>query len=423
MRCRFLFRVFLGIIVFLILIACVKEAKDTKKSNKSVLKVSSMFSGGDEEYFKRMVKQYDEDHPGVKIDLSMKDDFENYYPDIIGRIANKEGPDVAVIHMGRLNEFLRRNLLTPIPTGKDGIDPELFPQNLLGRCQKDSKLYLVPLDVFSLVVYYNTEILKQAGITEYPKKASDFISFNKKIRNNTDAVPLAIDTVPKKYQAYTLARFFLSALYQQDAQIFLNRNNKFRFNSKEGKTAYKYLKDIVHDKQFTKPGMGYEESVNVFRSGKAAAHINGTWVYGLFNETEGLTFVQKPFPPLFGKKAAWSGSHGFAIPNHTKMNDKTKKEAVRFINWMTSHSELWAKSGQIPACLPVFEKEQYRTMKNTKIQHAILQQAVTNPKVAGWQKVFDNIADILAGGIAQNLSAEDVLPQLEEATNMVLPLR
>jgi multiple sugar transport system substrate-binding protein len=381
----------------------------------------SLFTGGDGEFFDAMVKEFN----ASQHEIVMKTDtvkFDNYYTKLTAALAAKTAPDVVVMHQDRLSTFVPSGVLLPLDVyaQKAGIDLASFEQAPLNNCRIDNKLYAIPLDVHPLIMYCNLDLFAKAGITKLPESLSELFSTAETIQKKTGAEGIAADNTTATYKAYTLTRMFLSMLMEQGVTVFNADNTKANFNNEAGVKAYQALSDMVNKYKVTPKGLDYDSSVADFKLGKAAIHFNGVWVTGLFEQQPGLNFIAVKFPALFGKNAAWAGSHTFAIPVQKTIDEKKIMGAMKFIDWMTNHGYLWAKAGHVPTRKTAVNTPEFKALPHRSDYADAAKYVFATPATPKWPQCYDAISDSLEESIANGRDAKTALAKMEQTINDIL---
>ncbi len=399
-------------------------AQGTKEQSKEAsgpieITFWSLFTGGDGEFFDAMVDEFNKSQNEVY----MKKDtvkFDNYYTKLTTALAAKNAPDVVVCH--------QKNLLSYVPSGafvaldeyvsKDVLAD--YPSEPLNDCRYEGKLYSLPLDVHPIVMYYNTDILKEAGITKVPASAEEFLAASKQIKEKTGKWGMLIDNTTGTYKAYTLFRLFYSMVCQQNGTFLTADDKAAAFNTEAGAKALDWLKESVIDG--TNPnGLDYDAAMNMFKLGEGAFYFNGVWATGTLEQTEGLHFEASPLPALMGSKPwAWGGSHTLAIPVQKKMDEAKIKAGVKFIEWMTGHGEMWAKAGHIPVRNSVHEKESFKSMKYRPGYAGAAGYVKACPSIPAWEEIYGACSDLLEAAVTKNQDTKAALDGMEKTVNDIL---
>lgn len=121
----------------------------------------------DKEIFAPLIDAYEKSNPNIKIDYQ-KMDPQDYREKLLARGKNGQGPDIFRFHNTWLPEI--RELAAPIPNTI--MTASEFEKTFYKIHQKDLKVdayyYGLPLEIDGLVLVYNENLLKKAGIQTAP---------------------------------------------------------------------------------------------------------------------------------------------------------------------------------------------------------------------------------------------------------------
>ncbi len=222
-------------------------AQGAKEEKEGPLEITfwSLFTGGDGgEFFDAMVDEFN----ASQDEIVMKNDmvkFDNYYTKLTTALSAKTAPDVVVVHQGNLLNYVPSGSLLALDSYVDAAVLADFQKAPLDACRFDGKLYSLPFDVHPIVMYYNTDLLAEAGITEVPESAQDFIDASLAVKQATGKWGgMAIDNTTGVYKAYTLSRLFMSMLAQQGGSLLTDdASAPPAFNNAYGEKALVWLQD------------------------------------------------------------------------------------------------------------------------------------------------------------------------------------
>ncbi len=238
-------------------------------------------SGGDGVRMKAMLDEFNKEHAGkVKIDATTLEWGVPFYTKVQTSTATGQGPDVMTYHESRMPLGISTGVLSelkPDELAAAGIKASDFgPANWKAAQGPDGKQYAVPLDIHSIILYYNKDMLKQAGLLGddgKPKGLDGAANFDAALAKLTTKEHSGL-SVPN--DGATGWRIFYTLLNQQDGQFF--KDGKFL----EGDNLDKATTALAEMQKWIKSGAApanteYPASIALFTSGKAAMHINGVW--------------------------------------------------------------------------------------------------------------------------------------------------
>ena len=396
--------------------------KSVEETKEGPIEISfwSLFTGGDGEYFNAMVEEFNRTHD----DIVMTTDtvkFDNYYTKLTTALTAQKAPDVVVVHRSNLLKYAPKGVLYPLNDALASMNAPLddYVPAALEGCRFGDTLYALPLDVHALIMYYNNDLFKQAGV-DAPVSLADFFQAAQAVQNKTGAMGVALDNTTATYKAYTLTRLFMSMLEQQGTHILTDDLKKANFNNPAGEAAVQALIDMVNKYKITPEGLDYDSSVAAFKLGEAAMHINGVWATGSFEQQTDLNFTAIPLPAFFGKPAAWSGSHTLAIPNKKDLDPRKVNAALEFMLWMSERGDLWAKAGHIPVRESVADNPDFKALPHRSDYAAAASSSFGAPRTAAWDEIYSNLSDALELAVATDMDANEALDRMEKIVNDIL---
>jgi multiple sugar transport system substrate-binding protein len=347
-------------------------------------------SGGDGVRMKAMLEEFNKEHAGkVKIDATTSEWGTPFYTKVQTAAATGQGPDVMTYHESRMPLGVSEGVvspLTPEELAASGIKGSDFsPANWKAAQGPDGKQYGVPLDIHSIILYYNKDLLKKAGLLGddgKPKGLDGAANFDAALAKLTANGVVGLST-PTADNA-TMWRIFYTLLSQQDGQ-FLN-DGKFL----DGDNLDKATTAIAEMQKWVKSGATpakteYPASIALFTSGKAAMHINGVWevptMVDLAKKGQLFDWGAIQIPTFYAHPATWADSHSFAIPNRqgNPVDAAKRKEVLDAIHWFNEHSLEWAGGGHVPAYLPTQESAEFKALKPNSDYVSLAKTAVFDP--------------------------------------------
>ena len=160
----------------------------------------SLFTGGDGEWFGQIVDDYNATSPTNPVECITLV-WDDYYTKLQTAVATGNGPDTGVSHVSKLYELEETGVVEPLNDYLDelGVDlGELYEQASVDSVTFDGDIYAIPLDTHCEVMYYNLDLLEQAGVSEDEvlaiSSADDFAAILAKCKESLpeDVSPIAL---------------------------------------------------------------------------------------------------------------------------------------------------------------------------------------------------------------------------------------
>jgi multiple sugar transport system substrate-binding protein len=346
-------------------------------------------SGGDGVRMKAMLDEFNKEHAGkVKIDATTSEWGQPFYTKVQTAAATGQGPDVMTYHESRIPLGVSEGVLSPLTPEElaaAGIKASDFsPANWKAVQGPDGKQYAVPLDNFSLILYYNKDMLKKAGLLgedSKPKGLDGAANFDAAVAKLT-ANGVSGFSIPNiGAMGWWI---FSTLLNQQDGQFL--KDGKFL----DGDNLDKATTALAEMQKWVKSGWApanteYPASIALFTSGKAAMHINGDWevptMVDLAKKGQLFDWGAVQIPTFYAHPATWADFHSFAIPDRkgNPVDAAKRKEVLDAVHWFNQHSLEWAGGGHVPAFLPVQESAEFKALKPNSDYVSFTKTAVFDP--------------------------------------------
>ena len=348
-------------------------------------------SGGDGVRMKQLLSDFNAAHQGkIKIDATTLEWGTPFYAKVQTSAAVGEAPDMMTYHASRLPLAVKQGVVQEI-TADDwktmGITKDDYATATWDAVTVDGKQYAVPFDTHPIVLYYNKDILKKAGLLTddgKPKGMESRQAFTDTLKALKAAgvkFPLGSVTADGNFMFRTV----YSLMGQQDGELMTDGKFLVGDNAKKLENALAVLQE------WTKEGLqstytDYPATVALFTSGEAAMMINGVW------EVPTMTDLKKDgklfewgaveLPVIFNHPSTYADSHTFAIPaNKGKEMSPEKRAAVlEVIGWMEKNSLFWATAGHIPAYGPVTQSAEYKAMQPNATYSVLTSNMIFDPK-------------------------------------------
>jgi multiple sugar transport system substrate-binding protein len=384
-------------------------------------------SGGDGVRMKAMLDEFNKEHAGkVQIDATTFEWGVPFYSKVQTSAAVGQGPDVMTYHESRMPLGVSTgtlSALSPDELAAAGIKASDFgPANWKAAQGPDGKQYAVPLDIHSIILYYNKDLLKKAGLLGddgKPKGLDGVDNFNAAVAKLTANGVTGLSVPGDNASGW---RIFYTLLNQQGGEFL--KDGKFL----DGANLDKATKALTEMNKWVKEGWApknteYPASIALFTSGKAAMHINGVWevptMIDLAKKGKLFDWGAIQIPVLFDKPATWADSHAFAIPDRkgNPVPPEKRKLVLDAVHWFNEHSLEWAGGGHVPAYLPVQDSAEFKALKPNSDYVSLAKTAVFDPvsTLAGVASpVYDAAGNYVVPAMSGEIAPADAAKQMAE---------
>lgn len=277
---------------------------------------------------KKIVEQYEKDHPGVKIELdSLNTDQQKVK--LKTQAASREVPDITVVNpAAQMKPFVDAKLFAPLNdmVAENGLK-DTFQEGILDFYSFDDNLYALPDGNNIGLVYYNKELFDQAGV-KVPTTFEEMVQVVKDLKAK-GIQPMAIG----EKDTWTGSFLFMNVLLRTNGPGFLQEviDGKKTFEDPAFTEAVDAFQSLIQAGAFQEgaTSFDYNAGENLFKTGKAAMYYMGSWATGGIetSSVNGKVGVFK-FPTVNGKgdvnEFMLAPGSAFAISADSKHLEETK---------------------------------------------------------------------------------------------------
>jgi len=383
----------------------------------------TLFDGGDGDNMQKLVDEFNKTHADINV-KNTKLVWAEYYTKLITAVGNGNGPDIGISHTSRLPDLINQGVVTDLDAlaGEANVDWATFNQNLLDATVVDGKHYAVPIDTHPFIMYYNTKLLKDAGLLGddgkpvFEQSADGFVAFLKTLKEKLPAKTTPFALSNSNDDPYRLWWALYSQLGGND--LISDDLGKAEIDKAKGIQAAEYIQKLFTEGYIKKNDPDFYKN---FQSGTAAIMMTGVWATGTWESTKGFEFGAMPIPKIFDQEATWGDSHTIILPV-TKNEDAAKrKAALIFADWVAENGQIWAKAGHIPSKPSVLEKQEYKDMPYRSDYAAVASTVKFNkPSTKNWQ-IRDNVSFKFLNEVwANKMTPAEAMDKMEQGVQKEL---
>lgn len=346
-------RVTVLLLVFLILVTMsfLGYGEDTK----AAAKITTFTHWGNIELHKQFwddaVATWNKNHPDkpVKIDTAIFPFDQLHVKLLLAYQSGIGAPDMADIEIRKFTTFVKAKQ-PPLVELNSIINP-VKDKLVMGRIEnysKGGKYYGVPHHVGAVVMYYNKELLDEAGVNAYDIKTwDDYIAAGKKVVAATGKSMTTLDITDSR-QYHPLILMQGSDFFDKDGNVILDNDVNVK--------TLQFFKDMIYKYKIAvaTPGMhvhseAYYEWMN---KGNAASVWMPLWYMGRFLDympnLKGKIII-RPMPVYpGGKKSAGLGGTSLSISKQCKNIELLKQFLAESMLSKEGTIKLWTILGFDP---------------------------------------------------------------------------
>lgn len=372
--------------------------------------------------FDEVAKEFMEANPDITVEMTYVPYEQVHDKFVTGMAAKPPAFDLAMVDVVWYDEWIKAGYIADVtsrvtPDMKQNIFPAAW--NVVTR---DDKAYGMPWLLDTKYLYYNKDILQQAGFNEPPKTWEELLTQAAAIK---DQGLVEFPIVWSWAQAEAAICDFTALLYGNGGK-FLDEEGKPAFNNDKGVAVLEWMKKTIDDGLTNPASPTYLEGdvLNNMNQGKAAFGLNWLFAYDVsnFDETQsqvldkiGITTI-----PVFEsvvsslESASVDGSSGFSVAATSPNIDA----AWKYLTFLTSFdTQMKYSSKMLPVWSTAFQGENLEKLESATpggaaTVPAFAKQfpfAVLRPKIAYYNEGSTALQLALQEALTGNKSPKEAL--------------
>ena len=291
-----------------------------------------------------MVDEFERKNPDVKVNAIYAGNYNDARIKALAALKSGKPAQLSVMFSIDIYELIEQDAIVPfddlVSTYEDKAWLYSFYPTLMENGVTDGKVWGIPFQRSTIVMYYNKDLFRKAGINPNnpPETWSELVSHGKKIKNNTNSWGVMIPSTGYPY-------WMFGALTMQNDQVLMNGDgNETYFDHPSVIGALQYWQDLGNKHKVMPSGtIEWGTLRKNFLEQKTAI---------MWHSTGNLTTVKKNAKFDFGvamlpaKKRRGTPTGGGNFYIFKKSSAAEKKASMRLIKFMTSPEQAahWSMS-------------------------------------------------------------------------------
>lgn len=313
------------------------------------------FVGPDGVNMDAMVAAYNATNPAIQV-VHMPIREQDFYPQLPSIVSSgRNVPDLTVVHVDRLGNFVDNNMLMPLDSylaSRDDFSASDYVPSAFNAGEMNGRRYALPLDVHSFVLYYNKDLLQKYG----PGVMDDgLVTFDEVIQVGDAARADGITSM-----GITWMRVKFLGWYAQLGGQLGDASGQPAFNNSAAERVLDTVKSL-HDRGYT--NVDGDDPGQMFRSGNLVFWPEGIWMMNSLAEIPDLNWGMT-HSIVFDTDSVknWTSSHQFVLLDNPNMTDERAQAVMDFIAWVGENSIEWARAGQVPAHFSILDNPEFASL-------------------------------------------------------------
>ncbi len=290
------------------------------------------FTGGDRPTYEALVQQFNDSHPNIKVEMDIQP-WDTLTQKLPAALATGTGPDIATpdFNVATIREYAEAGTIQPLDdlygSGPGKIETAAMPPAVLEAFTYEGKVYAAPGNFATLQLYYNPNLLAEAGLSGPPTTMDEFREYARRLTirdasGNVEQYGLALadhQTIP-----------MWPILIWAEGGDLVDQQGCSALDDPKTIAAVQGWADLIEDHGISPVGETGQGADNLFAAGKAAMEMNGPWAAGQFAEAD-VSFDVAPIPV----GPAGPVTLAATVPVVLSKDSEHKEAAYEFLSWWT----------------------------------------------------------------------------------------
>lgn len=369
--------------------------------------------GNEGEVLPKIVKDFEQDNPDVKVKVTSIP-WSSAHDKLQTAIAAGNGPDIAQMGVTWMADF--SNAFAQVPNNFDMSDFQTGP---IDAGKVEGKQYGVPWYVDTRVLYYRTDIAKEAGWNHPPKTWTELKQMAQDMQK-VKGVKWGMYDQPSGTDS-----FIFQLPYAYSAGASLNKGDKWTINTPAMTKAFNFFHSLVAEK-IVNPDANTTGGANMqnFVSGDTPMMLEGPTAVSQILQLGGSDFRHKfATATIPAEKAEDKGVSYVGGCDWTVFKDSAHQQtAWKFAQYMSQpkvQAKWYKLSSDLPASKQAWKDKSVASSDKLTAFGEQLNNAKGTPNVTTWAQLAVQ-GDRMTEQIAKNsISVSDGLKQLQQKADSI----
>lgn len=315
------------VVLMMVLTAC--GGKDESKGKDINLVVGTWTDGPEVTSMqRRQFDEFEKANPGIKVEHRVY--VNNFDQGIQTEYAAGVAPDVFFLDIASAANYIDKNVVMPLDDYLTD-EPSNYGQAAIdGFTGKDGKIYGLPKDCATLVLFYNKDYFEIAGIKEAPATWDELVEASKKL-----LVAQKAGKLPKEFvnpMSMILDGVRVAPFIYSNGGRLVDEEGNLDLSGENTKEAMEFYYSLIREGYADIPqNQGTSTIVSSMSEGRTAMIMSGTWAEKNIKANSPNLNYAKSILPYSKEPSTMFLSVAYAVNSKTK-HKEAAAEFVKFIS-------------------------------------------------------------------------------------------
>ncbi len=402
--------------VFLLLFGCAGP-----DDGREVVKFWAM--GREGEVVAELIPEFERLNPGIRVDLQQIP-WSAAHEKLLTAFAGRVTPDIAQLGSSWIPELVALGALEPIDSmaaGSQAVRAEDYFGGIWGGNVIDGRTWGVPWYADTRLLFYRSDLLRQAGFAKVPDNWADWLKAMRAIKQRAPARDFAIFLPINEYEP------LLALGLQQPEPLLRNGGRYGNFQSAGFVRASEFY--LAMFREGLAPHATNTQISNIydeFARGHFAFIITGPWNIGEFKSRLPADrqddWMTAPLPGPTGPGLSIAGGSTLGVFARSERKAAAWK-LIEFLSQPKVQLRFFALTGDLPPRRSAWQGKLLAADRYAQAFRAQLERTEAPPAVPEWERIGQQMRTVSERAVAGQISAAQFRATLDKDTNAMLEKR
>jgi putative chitobiose transport system substrate-binding protein len=271
------------------------------------------------EYFNQLIATFETENPTIKVrwvDVPWAD----MQSKILTAVSAKTAPDVVNLNPDFAAQLAGRDAWLDLDDKVAAADQQQYLPKIWQANMLNGKSFGLPWYLTTSVTIHNTELLKQAGVTQPPATYAELANVARQVKAATGKYAYFVTFVPED-SAEVLQSFVKMGV------TLVNNEGQAAFNTPQGRAVFHYWTDLYQQDLLPKEVLtqGHRRAIELYQMGETAILSSGAeFLNSIATNAPAIAQVSASAPQISGA----TGKTSVAVMNLVIPRDTDQPEAA-----------------------------------------------------------------------------------------------
>lgn len=347
-------------------------------------------------WLNKMAEEYSAANPNVKIEI-VSFPLRDFEKKVATALPTKTCAEIISSDAVQAMRYIQEGMMVKAPDNlAEFVKSGVYNSTIVNDSQYEGIVYGIPHMLGTSALYYNTDMFKEAGLTDPPKSMEELTEYAKKLAKSDSSGKLSRSGFSLRLSGggSGVGEKFGVMLMQNGGTIVEEVSpGKYRagYNSDAGLKTLQMYVDMVHKYHTDDPAIKHD--AEAFEMGATAMFVRETWVINdIASKAPDLNYKTAP---LF--KANLANVNRWYVTNSAE-GDKSQTvwDFVKFIMEPENHKQMVTMSGWLPARNDLDMADYIAKNPAFEAYFKEYDKIYTTPQITEFDEILTKFADRLA---------------------------